>query len=171
MGKTKNEIINSLLFYMNCKIEDAGHEIDDFLFFFLNDQEDAREFTSEQNLSTEEFLGVINSCVSRKYIRYNSAGTEILLTEEGQQKAIELESLGITDIDETVKSCELEEEFSRSEDVEKIFTSLIKEINSSDATVSQKQEVQKKLRDFLTHPLVNTILGASAGVIASLLGN
>lgn len=45
------------------------------------------------------------------------------------------------------------------------FDSLVKEIESTDASNDEKQEAKSRLKEFLEHPLVVAVLGTAAGSI------
>lgn len=58
---------------------------------------------------------------------------------------------------------------NNSQKIEIAFKDLINQIESAKATPEEKKEAKNLLKTFLEHPLVNTLLGSSLGIIASLL--
>jgi hypothetical protein len=48
-----------------------------------------------------------------------------------------------------------------------VFEGLVKEIESADASDDEKQEAKIRLKEFLKHPLVVSILGSAAASIVA----
>ncbi len=56
------------------------------------------------------------------------------------------------------------------QNIETAITQLIEKIDNADAPKQEKEEAKNKLKAFLEHPLVNTIIGGTCGVLSALLG-
>ena len=176
----KEEWINKLLVFMNDEVENYGHGIQYLDFSFSEGQEDFNSFNKMYPIKFEEFSQVMNTCISRKYIkRYliGGGGYEGLkLTESGQGRAISslnqdkslsegninigtLNSNGIAQIGK-----------NNTLNIENVLINLVEQIENSDATEGEKKEAKSRLAKFLEHPLVNTIAGTAVGTILSKMG-
>ena len=56
------------------------------------------------------------------------------------------------------------------QNIETAFTQIIEKIENAEASEQEKTEAKNKLKAFLEHPLVNTLIGGICGVLTTKLG-
>lgn len=184
MDKQKKEaLMDELLVFMNEKIEQLGSSISCVRFDFSEQGEDATNFIKNINCSYEEFVLVLNSCLSRKYVTKNGMDgkkyTPLELTEEGQGRAISVEAakyappkqdLAGINIGAIHASGPTQIGNYNTQNIEILFSTIIEKINQADASDEEKKDAKSRLKAFLEHPLPNTVLGLTPSFIQSIFG-
>ena len=171
----KEEWIDRLLVFMNDEIEKQGCGVDFMNFNFSEDQEDFQNFSRIHEIEFSDFVAVLNICKSRGYIakRIVSHGdlNDLNLSGRGQGRAISIVNQDGTPM-ETGRNVSIGSINVNGptqignyniQDIESFFMNLVEKIEQSSASDQEKEEVKSRLKNFLEHPITNTILGASMG--------
>ncbi len=181
----KEKWIDKLLVFMNDEVENHGLGVNAVTFNFSENiefDEHFHLFKEKHNISFEEFSQIMNICVSRKYVRFSAIGGDkydwLQLTELGQGRAISslnqdksgFENSGNTYIRKLTSHGATQIGNNNIMNIENMLLNLVEQIEKSDASEEEKKEAKSKLKAFLEHPLVNTIIGVAAGAALSKVG-
>ncbi len=179
MDKQQREaLIDELLVFMNDEIENHGCVINGVYFRFQEDGEDAIAFTKQTGQSYEKLAAATNVCISRQYAKGQIES--LRLTEEGQGRAISADAakhappsqpnsgdihIGTLNANGTTQVGN-----HNTQQIENVFTSIVEQIDETDAPDVDKQEAKTRLSSFLEHPLAGTIVGMTPMAIKALCG-
>lgn len=177
----KTDWIDKLLVYINEDIENTGRPINQVRFDFNDKGDDSNIFIKKYQLEYGILEEIVKTCISRNYLKQTFAYAldGLQLTESGQGRAISVmnakdldtpEKTGVTYIGTVNSSGPTQIGNNNTQLIENVFLSLIKQIDESEAPDGDKKEAKGRLKKFITHPLVNTVLGASIGAVTTLLG-
>lgn len=179
--KEREELIDKLLVSLNDEIEQRGLRIRNVTFNFDVNSESAVHFTNLYNITYEDLVQIINTCMSRELLsssnisgRYGS----MCLTEEGQGRAISVGSAEFAKplIGSTIQIGTLNANAAtqigdnNTQNIEYVFNALIDQIDNADAPDDEKTAAKNLLGRFIAHPLTNSIIGAASSVITAKLG-
>ena len=179
MNKTKDELINMLLKFMNDDIELNGHTTRTCEFNFNPDGEDYLSFKKGNDLADSEIVAAINLCRSREYVEHTCMGDGNLLriTTDGQGRAISNEKAKKYKPEPTQQNFNIGNIHGptqignhNTQNVEGAIKYIIDEINKSDATDDQKAEAKGLLQKAIEHPVISSTIGSSAGALLTMLG-
>jgi hypothetical protein len=170
--------IDQLLTYMNDDMENLGETINTVHFSFELGKPDRLAFDEKLNWPEDHLKKIINICNSRSLLRRHSGGlAHILLTEEGQSRAISVKH-GKNRSYELGASMQIatlnvhgpaQVGNGNIQNIHNVFNQILKEINDSSATDEDKTEAKSRLSKFLEHPLVGSIVGGVAGSLSGLI--
>lgn len=176
--KTRDEVIDIVLTYMNEFIESNGYLLNNATFNFHVEHKDDEAFLLENKLTLKEIQSAINVCLSRGYIRGHTNYKMLRLTPEGQGRAISIEQtkykepvvgstyhIGILNNNGNAQIGN-----NNTQQIEQVFNSILRAIDEVDATPDEKDEVKSLLGKFLEHPLTQTAIGTATTVLTSNLG-
>jgi len=169
---------------MNSEIEKEGCNIGQMDFSFDQGREDFNNFSKmNPDLSPNDIFTTLNICKSRGYIKhlYLGAGnySGLSLTEDGQGLAISsMKAKSQRPVHEGSSKIIIKN-FNNSgaaqignnnyQTIENAFNTIIKSIEESNASNEEKHEAKSKLKDFLQHPLVSTLIGAGVSSLLSII--
>ena len=184
--QTKEALMDKLLIFANDEVEAHGLPLKAIHFDFTEQGEDAVNFLKAHTpVPFQELTVVLNACISRSYIKPMTMGVEhyknLELTEEGQGRAISVEA---TKCAPPVQPDSGDIHFhgpvnangatqignNNTQNIENVFTSIIEQIDQTNAPEAQKQEAKSLLQQFLEHPLAGTIVGMTPMAIKALFG-
>lgn len=174
---TKEDLMDKLLVFMNAEIEKHGAMLNGVYFRLTEDGEDAIQFMEQHQVPYEQLNIVLNTCISRQYVRghHNS----LRLSDDGQGRAISIERAKHNPPSTTSGDIHISELHAHgpsqignhnTQNIENIFTTIISQIDEADATEDVKQEAKGLLSKFLEHPLTGTAIGLAPTAIQSILG-
>ncbi len=178
----KEKWLDKLLVFMNDEVEKYGHGVKNVFFNFSEGQEDFNLFNAIAPIMFSDFSEVMKIAISRKYVERRTWGGgefgDLILTESGQGRAISIinqnksviENSGNINIGTFTSNGVAQIGHNNIMNIENMLLNLIEQIEKSDATEEQKKEAKSKLKAFIEHPLVNTLLGATVGAILSKVG-
>ena len=174
--KQKEENIDKLLVMLNDQIEEAGEVINCVDFSFSQpDSELVEYFGSEETLKA-----TVLTCVSRGFLkrRYLGCGdyNGLTLTEEGQCRAISVinqktaaSSSASINIGQITNNGPTQIGNNNVQNITNILTQLMEQADKTTASEEEKKDFKAKVNEVLSHPLINTIIAAGAGIAGSLL--
>lgn len=169
--------IDLLLTFMNDDMENLGETIKTVHFSFSVGQPDRIAIDEKLNWPEDHLYRIINICNSRSLLEKHSSNfSHILLTEEGQSRAISVKhgKNRSYELGASMQIATLNVHGSAQvgngnvQNIHNIFHQLTKEIDQSDATDEEKTEAKSRLTKFLEHPLVGSIVGGLAGSLSGL---
>src|SRR5574344_171276 len=176
--KMTEDAIDTLLIYMNDRIEETGKPIAIANFSFTPDCEGIiKEIGSYELL--EKTLRI---CMTRKYIEKTFLGglefDKLKLTEEGQGRAIscinakqaENTSGSTISIGTVLNNGNAQFGNNNTQNIENTFMYLIEQIDKSSASPEQKKEAKNLIKCILEHPVTSAIIDAAATIIATKIG-
>lgn len=180
MNEDLEKEIDKVLIAMVDTLEEQGQTIDSWYFELDHGNEERIDLIRRTEIEEESLDRVIKICVSRKYLKATSmVGFKMKLTEEGQGRGISskipteqhIKPNGNVSIGElnVTNSGQFQVGLNNQINIENLFSSLVKEIESAKGNSEEKAEAKKKLKEFIEQPLVLTLLGAAASSILSLL--
>lgn len=170
--------IDALLIFMNDDMESFGGVIDNVYFSFAAGKDDRIAFDKKANWPEDYLYRIINICNSRSLLKNNANDfSHIRLTEEGQSRAISVKhgknrsyELGAAMQIATLNvHGPAQVGNGNVQNIHNVFNQLLQKIDESDATDEDKKEAKGRLTQFLSHPLVGSILGGLAGSIPGLI--
>lgn len=169
--------IDLLLTYMNDDMEDIGGTIKSVYFSFVAGQTDRTAVDEKFNWPEDHLYRIINICNSRSLLKKSTGNfTHILLTEEGQSRAISVKH-GKNRSYELGASMQIatlnvhgpaQVGNGNVQNIHNVFNQLLQKIDASDAADEDKKEAKSRLSKFLEHPLVGSIVGGLAGSLSGL---
>ena len=179
-NKEKEDLIDKLLVFMNDDIEEKGVLLNQVSFDFQENGEDLLNYSNLNKITNEITIAIYNSCISRGYLKRKLAyrDYEILITEEGQGKAISSKNKnneflskisGDINIGTINSSGQFQVGHSNSQQYEIKLKNLIEEIDCSNNSQEEKKQAKQALKNFINQPIVTAILGAATGSLLSLL--
>ena len=174
--KLKEQNIDKLLVLLNDEIEDSGNPIGCVDFDLdENDQELLSIFGDSETLRK-----TVKTCVSRGYLKYRFLGSQdlsgIAITEEGQCRAISVinqkvpePSAASINIDQIINNGPSQIGNNNVLNITNILSQLMEQADKTNASEDEKNDFKTKVNAVLSHPLINTIIAAGAGIAGSLL--
>ena len=187
MDKKEREIlIDKLLIYLNDDVESHGLNIKTVTFDFSKNDKDTQKIICSSKISFEDLIKIVKVCMSRGYLKYSSLGRGeycgLRLTEEGQGRAISVDlaknipsnsSLNPSSIQIGTLNANSPSQVGNNniQNIENAITFLIEQIDNSNVSDEEKQEVKSRLSAFLEHPVTASIIGAgTSALVNSLVG-
>ncbi len=185
MDKKEREVLmDELLIFTNDEVENLGRTINTVHFNFEETDENAVKFIKTTGVSFENLASALNACISRGYLKSRVMTGQkyvcLMLTDEGQGRAISAEmakhspapqqNSGNIQIGTLNAHGATQIGNHNTQQIENVFTSIIEQIEKSDAPEDGKQEVKSRLKAFLEHPLTGTIIGLAPEAIKALCG-
>lgn len=174
--KLKEQNIDKLLVLLNDEIEDSGNPIGCVDF---NLDENDHELLSIFG-DAEALRKTVKTCVSRGYLKYLFIGshelTGLVMTEEGQYRAISVinqkapePSTASINIDQIINNGPSQIGNNNVQNITNILSQLMEQADKTTASEEEKNDFKTKVNAVLSHPLINTIIAAGAGIAGSLL--
>jgi hypothetical protein len=122
---------------------------------------------------------VLNTCITRGYLKRTTLAADynrIIMTDLGQGRAISVcnastkqSSPASISIGTLNANAPTQIGNQNTQHIEMVFKDLISRIESSDASEEEKKEAKNRLKSFLEHPLVNTVIGSASSILGGLL--
>lgn len=177
----KDALMDELLCFMNEEIERSGSMISNIRFDFSDHGEDSISFMNASEVSYQELESVLNSCLSRNYLKYSFLDHKknaLNLTDTGQGRAISVEVAKYAPPKQEYTGINIGEFHTsgptqignyNTQNIEILFSTIIEKINQSEAPDDEKKDVKSRLKAFLEHPLTNTSLGLAPSAIQTIL--
>lgn len=174
--KQKEQNIDKLLVMLNDQIEEAGEVINCANFSFSQpDSELIEYFGSEEMLKA-----TVLTCVSRGFLKRKYLGCGdydgLFLTEEGQCRAISVinqksQDCSVTaiNIGQITNNGPTQIGNNNVQNITNILTQLMEQVDKTTASEEEKKDFKAKVNALLSHPLINTVIAAGAGIAGSLL--
>lgn len=176
MRKQKEQNIDKLLVLLNDEIEESGNSIGCTEFNLdENDQELLFLFGSLETLRK-----TVYTCVSRGYLKYlflNSHDLNgLVMTEEGQCRAISVinqktaePSIASINIGQITNNGPSQIGNNNIQNITNILSQLMEQADKTTASEEEKKDFKSKVNAVLSHPLINTVISAGAGIAGALL--
>lgn len=168
--------IDTLLCFMNDDLETQGVMAKHTYFNFLYDCDDYTNFTETHRWNEELVDKVLKICIARGLLEDKSGmggnfSERLVLTEEGQSRAISVKhgkkrkyELGAgMQIESLVINGPGQVGNGNIQNIQSAIASLQQQIDASNATEAEREEVKGLLAKFLEHPLVCSIIGGVTG--------
>lgn len=182
--KERETLMDELLIFANDDIEELGRTIHTAHFNFEETGEDTLKFIKDNPVPFENLASALNACINRGYFKKRAMTAQkympLALTEEGQGRAISAElakhspaqqqNSGNIQIGTLNAHGPAQIGNHNTQNIENVFTSIIEQIEKSDAPEIEKQEVKNRLKAFLEHPLTGTLIGLAPQAIKALCG-
>lgn len=182
--KDREALMDALLIFANDEVENLGLTIKSVHFNFEETGEDAVKFMEPTGVSFENLASALNACISRGYLKSRVMTGQkyvcLMLTDEGQGRAISAElakhspapqqNSGNIQIGTLNAHGPAQIGNHNTQNIENVFTSIIEQIDKSDAPEAEKREIKGRLKSFLEHPLTGTLIGMAPEAIKSLCG-
>lgn len=182
--KEREALMDALLIFANDEVESLGLTIKTVHFNFEETGEDAVKFMEPTGVSFENLASALNACISRDYLKSRVMTGQkyacLMLTDEGQGRAISAEQAkhspapqqnsGNIHIGTLNAHGATQVGNYNTQNIENVLTSIVQQIEKSDAPDAEKQEVKGRLKAFLEHPLAGTIIGLAPEAIKALCG-
>lgn len=177
----KERLIDKLLILMNDYIEKEGLIIETMLFQFCHGQQERQYILQEAKLVDNELDILLNTCITREYIKYYSCGCDdfesLQLTKSGQDRAItaklkrnpSCEFNNTPQIASVIINGPAQVGNRNVQNFENFIIHLKNSIDNANAPNEQKIEAKNLLEKFLEHPLTCSIIGGTIGGITSSL--
>lgn len=174
--KLKEQNIDKLLVMLNDQIEDAGEVINCVEFDFSQPETELIK-----NFGSEEILkSTVLTCISRGFLtkKYMGCGEfdGLFLTEEGQCRAISVinqkapePSAPSISIGQITNNGPSQIGNNNVQNITNILSQLMEQADKTNASEEEKNDFKTKVNAVLSHPLINTIIAAGAGIAGSLL--
>ncbi|WP_443738711.1 hypothetical protein [Treponema sp.] len=174
--KLKEQNIDKLLVLLNDEIEESGKPIGCAEFNLdENDNELLSIFGDSDTLRK-----TVYTCVTRGYLKYLFLGahdlTGLVMTEEGQCRAISVinqkepePSAPSISIGQITNNGPSQIGNNNVQTITNILTQLMNQVDQTDATEDEKKDFKSKVNAVLSHPLINTLVSAGAGIAGALL--
>ncbi len=174
--KLKEQNIDKLLVMLNDQIEDAGEVTNCVEFGFSQPEPELIEY-----FGSEEILkATVLTCISRGFLKrkYTGCGDYdgLFLTEEGQCRAISVinqktpePSAASINIDQIINNGPSQIGNNNVLNITNILSQLMEQADKTNASEEEKNDFKTKVNAVLSHPLINTIISAGAGIAGSLL--
>ncbi len=175
LRKLKEQNIDKLLVMLNDQIEDAGEVINCVEFGFSQPEPELIEY-----FGSEEILkATVLTCISRGFLtrKYMGCGDYdgLFLTEEGQCRAISVinqkasePSVPSISIGQITNNGPSQIGNNNVQNITNILSQLMEQADKTNATEEEKNDFKTKVNAVLSHPLINTIIAAGAGIAGSL---
>lgn len=186
LNMTENEkdiLIDKFLSFLNDSIEEKGSTVNLVHFNLTPNSDDSKEFLLSINnsISYNEFLKIVNICLSRSYIKRNVLGRELLhltLTSTGQGRALSVKSTkpkndsaaGNIHINVMNNHGTAQIGNNNTQNINIVLNSIMEAIEKSDASAADKAEVKSYFTKFIEHPLTNSVIGAASTIFSANLG-
>lgn len=174
--KLKEQNIDKLLVMMNDEIENTGDVINCVKFDFSQPESNLIEY-----FGSEEILkSTVLTCISRGFIirKYMGCGDfdGLFLTEEGQCRALSVinqktpePSVASINIGQITNNGPSQIGNNNVQNITNILSQLMEQADKTNASEEEKKDFKSKVNAVLSHPLINTIISAGAGIAGSLL--
>lgn len=174
--KLKEQNIDKLLVMLNDQIEDAGEVINCVEFDFSQPESDfIEDFGSEEILKSTILTCISRGFLTRKYIGCGDYDG-LFLTEEGQCRAISVinqkapePSVPSISIGQITNNGPSQIGNNNVQNITNILSQLMEQADKTNASEEEKNDFKTKVNAVLSHPLINTIIAAGAGIAGSLL--
>ena len=174
--KQKEQNIDKLLVMLNDQIEEAGEVINCVEFGFSQPEAELIEYFG----SEETLKATVLTCVSRGFLKRKYLGCGdydgLFLTEEGQCRAISVinqkgpeSSVASISIGQITNNGPTQIGNNNVQNITNILTKLIEQVDKTTASEEEKKDFKAKVNAVLSHPLINTVIAAGAGIAGSLL--
>ncbi len=174
--KQKEQNIDKLLVMLNDQIEEAGEVINCVEFGFSQPEAELIEYFG----SEETLKATVLTCVSRGFLKRKYLGCGdydgLFLTEEGQCRAISVinqkgpeSSVASISIGQITNNGPTQIGNNNVQNITNILTQLIEQVDKTTASEEEKKDFKAKVNAALSHPLINTVIAAGAGIAGSLL--
>ena len=182
--KEREALMDELLIFTNDEVENLGLTINTVSLNFEAEGEDALKFIENSGVSFENLAAALNACINRGYLKPMVMTAQkycaLMLTDEGQGRAISAEQAkhspasqqnsGNIHIGTLNANGATQIGNYNTQQIENVFTSIIEQIEKSNAPEAEKQEIKSRLKAFLEHPLAGTIVGLVPEAIKALCG-
>lgn len=174
--KIKDQNIDKLLVMLNDQIEEEGEVINCMEFRFSQPEPEIIEyFGSEKNL-----YSAVRTCISRGFLvrKYMGCGDYdgLFLTEEGQCRAISVinqkdpaPSTPLINIGQITNNGPSQIGNNNIQNITNILSQLMEQADKTTASEEEKKDFKSKVNAVLSHPLINTVISAGAGIAGALL--
>ena len=190
----KDEYLNKLLIFMKNEIEKLGASNYKQVTFNFEETktknigeeveqnkngEDRNSFIEQAQITNEIFNVILNFALAHKFIAtlYRGFG-QIYITEDGMDRAMSVErasfkpavgdSTNIT-FNGPVTATNLQAGNNNTQNINNVFYYLIDEIKKSDASEEEKKNALKKLKEFISNPVISGITSGCAVEILKFL--
>ena len=190
----KDEYLNKLLIFMKNEIEKLGASNYKQVTFNFEETktknigeeveqnkngEDRNSFIEQVQITNEIFNVILNFALAHKFIAtlYRGFG-QIYITEDGMDRAMSVErvsfkpavgdSTNIT-FNGPVTATNLQAGNNNTQNINNVFYYLIDEIKKSDASEEEKKNALKKLKEFISNPVISGITSGCAVEILKFL--
>lgn len=181
-GERENldNLINKLLIFANDELELIGQPINVSHFDFSKTGEDTVNFMNKTGISYENLERALKASITRGYLdkRFGGFGfrNNLFLTEEGQGRAISV--VNASQLNQKPSNLQIKNinygptqiGNYNTQNIGNAIGSLINEIDRSNATSEDKQKAKNLLKGFLSHPIINSIIGAVTTTLITKLG-
>lgn len=176
MRKQKEQNIDKLLVMLNDQIEDEGELINCVDFNFSQPEVELIEYFG----SEEVLKSTVLTCVSRGFLtrKYRGCGDYdgLFLTEEGQCRAISVinqktaePSIASINIGQITNNGPSQIGNNNIQNITNILSQLMEQADKTTASEEEKKDFKSKVNAVLSHPLINTVISAGAGIAGALL--
>ena len=193
----QEELINELLVYMQKQLELHGRKPNTYWFDFhiqhtqkyfnrepeiILEGKDLTNLKQIMNITDDEFIKIINICITNDYIKENMGDkyANLQLTDEGFGLAKSVRRAkykpsitdGMSDVKiGTINATNLQIGNNNIQNITNIFHQLIDEINNADCAEQEKKTALTQLKTFINNPIVSNIIsGVSVEILKKLTG-
>lgn len=169
----KEQAIDTLLVYMNDKIEEVGRTTNSYQFDFNKKNDEYIQLLG----SFEKLRETVLIAMSRRYIKQITL-VSFLLTEEGQARALSVinakpnnnESSSKVSIGTLYNSGNMQVGDNNTQNIDNAVNTILNSIDKANAPEEQKEEAKNLLMKFIAHPLTQTLISAASGIGAAFVG-
>jgi hypothetical protein len=181
--KQREALIDEVLVFSNDEVERIGDPLQTISFNFQEDGEDAINFLKAHNSSYADLSVALNACITRGYFSKRAMTAQkympLALTEEGQGRAISVDMAQHTPAHENPSNIQIGTLNAHgpaqignynTQNIENVFTSIVEQIEKSNALEADKKEIKGRLKSFLEHPLTGALIGLTPEAIKALCG-
>lgn len=176
MRKQKEQNIEALMVLLYDEIEDSGKPINCAIFNLSEEDSELLKILG----SVENIYKTVNACVTRgllKYMFIGSHGLEgLAFTVEGQALALSVikrnesqTSAPVFNIGQITNNAPSQIGNNNIQNITNILSQLMEQADKTTASEEEKKDFKAKVNAVLSHPLINTVISAGAGIAGALL--